>query len=154
MSTPGGSSIAAHGMVRDSQESRPIRVLLAAYVVVHGILILHGLGLTVAAVIVNANPSLAGLSEPLPWTYIAFYIVTNVVLVLYSVVLMYLILTRRRSAIVHNAIWAILTVGCLVAWHFLGMKSVVGVVADSAPGLVGMLFLALSPGVRQTLTRT
>ena len=125
--------------------------LLAVYAVVQGILIFHGLGLTIAAVIVNANPSLGGLSEPLPWSYIVFYIATNVILAVYSVVLIRLIFKRRKSAIVHNAVWAILTVIFLVIWHALGMKSLIGVFVDSVPGLVGMLYLALSARAKRTL---
>ncbi|WP_426247633.1 hypothetical protein [Nocardioides sp. LHG3406-4] len=125
--------------------------LLAAYVVVHAILILHGLGLTLAALIVNAHPSLGGLDEPKPWSHIAFYVATNVVLAVYSAVLIRLILARRRSAIVHNGIWAILTVVFLVTWHVLGMKSQIGVVVDSLPGLVGTLYLARSSRVKKTL---
>lgn len=145
--------MAAHRTAHTNHEPRRIGGLLAVYLVILAILILHGLVLTVAAVIVNANPSLGGLSEPVPWSYIAFYIVTNAILAVYTVVVMRLIVTKRRSAVTHNAIWAILTVAFLVAWHFLGMKSLVGVFADSAPGLLGVLYLALSPRVKETLTR-
>lgn len=140
-----------------SEEDRSARWpggLLAAYVVVQGVLVFHGLGLTVAAVIVNANPSLGGLSEPLPWSYIAFYVATNVVLAVYSVVLIRLIFTRRKSTLVHNAVWAIMTIVFLVIWHLLGMKSLIGVFIDSSPGLVGMLYLSLSTRAKRTLVLT
>lgn len=133
----------------------PLRIggFLAFYLLVLGYLIVHGLGLTIAAIIINANPSLAGVSEPLPWAYIAFYVVTNVILAGYSLLVMRLIIGKRRSAVAHNAIWAILTVVFLVIWHFLGMKSTLGVLIDSLPGLVGTLYLLRSHRVRQTLIR-
>lgn len=127
---------------------------LAVYVVVLGILIVHGLGLTVAAVIVNANPSLGDLTEPLPWSYITFYVATNIILAAYSVVLIRLVFKKRKSAIVHNIAWATLTIIFLVIWHVLGMKSLVGVFIDSLPGLVAMLYFALSVRVKRTLAIT
>jgi hypothetical protein len=132
---------------------RRIGGLLAVYLVMLAILVLHGLGLTVAAVVVNGNPSLADLSEPLPWSYIVLYIVTNVILAAYTLAVMKLIVTKRRSAVFHNAIWAILTVVFLVIWHLLGMKSLLGTFVDSVPGLAGILYLARSRRVGQTLTR-
>ncbi len=137
-----------------SESNRPpqrVGGLLAVYVVVLGIGFLHGLGLTVAAVIINANPSHAGLSAPLPWGYIAFYVVSNVILAAYAVVLMRLIVKKRKCAITHNAIYGILTIIFLVVWHFLGMKSLLGVVVDSVPGVVGILYFALSARVKETL---
>ncbi|MEV4569392.1 hypothetical protein AB0K12_36985 [Nonomuraea sp. NPDC049419] len=130
---------------------RRVGGLLAAYVVAHGILIVHGLGLALAAVIVNANPALGGLSEPAPWGSIIFYVVSNVFLAAYSVVVMRLILNKRKSAVVNNAVWAISTVVFLLIWYFLGMKSPLGVVIDSLPGLVGMAYLARSRRVKETL---
>src|SRR5690606_19318683 len=106
---------------------------LAAYVVVLILLIVHGLGLSVAAIIVNANPSLGGLSAPKPWSHIAYYVVSNVALAAYTVVILWLIVRRRRAAIPHNAIWAVLTVAGLVSWYALGMKSAIGVAIDSVP---------------------
>lgn len=132
---------------------RPIGGLLAVYVVVLGILIVHGLGLTVAAVIVNANPSLGDLDEPVPWSHIVLYAATNAILMGYTVVVMRGILHRRRSAIIHNAVLALLTTTFLGTWHLLGMKSPIGVVVDSAPGLVGIVYLARSKRAAQTLTR-
>ena len=137
-----------------SESNRPaqrIGGLLAVYVVVLAIGFLHGLGLTVASVIIHANPSQAGLSAPLPWGYIAFYLVSNVILAAYAVVLVRLIVKKRKSAIAHNAVYCILTIIFLAAWHFLGMKSLVGTVVDSLPGVVGILYFALSARVKETL---
>ena len=75
------------------------------------------------SVIINANPSHAGLNAPLPWGYIAFYLVSNIILAAYAVVLVRLIVKKRKSAIAHNAVYGILTIIFLAAWHFLGMKS-------------------------------
>jgi hypothetical protein len=137
-----------------SESNRPpqrIGGLLAVYVVVLVIGFLHGLGLTVASVIINANPSHAGLSAPLPWGHIAFYLVSNVILAAYAVVLVRLIVKKRKSAIAHNAVYGILTIIFLAAWHFLGMKSLTGTVVDSLPGVVGILYFALSARVKETL---
>lgn len=89
----------------------------------------------------------------MPWSHLAFYVVTNVVLAAYSVLIIRLVVRKRRSAIVHNAVWAVSTVVLLVAWHLLGMKSLTGVVVDSVPGLVGVVYLARSSRARRTLVR-
>lgn len=116
-----------------------------------GYLILHGLGLAVASIIINASPGLAGSSQPKPWSSIAFYVATNIVLAAWSFALVVLVFKRRRVALPLNALWAVATAVCLVAWHLLGMKSTVGVVVDSAPGGVAVLYLALSQRVSETL---
>ena len=103
------------------------------------------------SVIINANPSHAGLNAPLPWGYIAFYLVSNIILAAYAVVLVRLIVKKRKSAIAHNAVYGILTIIFLAAWHFLGMKSLMGTVVDSLPGVVGILYFALSARVKETL---
>jgi hypothetical protein len=141
----------ARGTSESDRPPQRIGGLLAVYVVVVGIGFLHGLGLTVASVIINANPSHAGLSAPLPWGYVAFYLVGNVILAAYAVVLVRLIAKKRKSAIAHNAVYGILTIIFLAAWHFLGMKSLVGTVVDSLPGVVGILYFALSARVKETL---
>jgi hypothetical protein len=74
-------------------------------------------------------------------------------LALYSLLVVWLVLRKRRAAVVHNAVWAVLTVICLVAWHFLGMKSQIGVVVDSLPGLIGVIYFACSKRVKLTLVR-
>jgi Protein of unknown function (DUF2569) len=148
------TSVSLHQVRATSESHRPpqrIGGLLAVYVVVLVIGFLHGLGLTVASVIINANPSHAGQSAPLPWGYIAFYLVSNVILAAYAVVLVRLIVKKRNSAIVHNAVYGILTITFLAAWHFLGMKSLMGTVVDSLPGVVGILYFALSARVKETL---
>jgi hypothetical protein len=151
---PSRVDTAGRGTGNQDRTPRRIGGLLVVYLVILGILVVHGLGLTVAAVVVNANPSLGNLSEPVPWGYITFYVVTNVILAVYSIVVMRLIVTKRKSAVAHNAIWAFLTAAFLVVWHFMGMKSLAGVFIDSAPGLAGILYLALSRRVKQTLTRS
>lgn len=125
--------------------------LLAVYVVVLAIGFLHGLGLTVASVIINASPSHAGVSAPVPLGSIAFYLASNVILAAYAVVLVRLIVKKRKSAIAHNAAYGILTIIFLAAWHFLGMKSLTGTVVDSLPGVVGIVYFALSTRVKETL---
>lgn len=146
-----GPLLQARATSESNRQAQRIGGLLAVYVVVLAIGFLHGLGLTVASVIIHANPSHAGLSAPLPWGYIAFYLVSNVILAAYAVVLVRLIVKKRKSAIAHNAVYCILTIIFLAAWHFLGMKSLVGTVVDSLPGVVGILYFALSARVKETL---
>ncbi len=142
-------------MIAESRDAvvRPRRIggLLILYLVGQGYLALHGLGLTVASVIINAKPGLAGVSQPKPRGSIAFYVATNVVLATGSIALIVLSIKKQRVAIPINAVWAVATIVCLVAWYLLGMKSPTGVVVDSTPGMVGLVYFALSGRVRETL---
>ena len=53
---------------------------------------LHGLVLTVAAVVIYAKPALAGLTSFGPLGWLLFYVVANVVLAVYTAVLLVLML--------------------------------------------------------------
>ncbi|RLP86010.1 DUF2569 family protein [Micromonospora sp. BL4] len=127
--------------------------LLAGYVVVLVLLLIHGIGLTIATLVIDANPSLVGMTELGPESHIVFYVVTNCLLAVYTVVLLWLICTRRRAAIVHNYLYCAISIGCLVAWNVLGMKSPIGTVIDSLPGIVGIVYFANSTRVKRTLRR-
>jgi Protein of unknown function (DUF2569) len=124
---------------------------LLLYTILLLYLVLHGLGLTIASIIVYHHPSLAGLSTYLPFRDEAIYVATNLVLVLYTVVLIVLILKKRHSAIIHNALLAVLNVVFLMLWHLFGAKSSIGTLVDSLPGLVGIVYFLTSQRVKHTL---
>jgi hypothetical protein len=117
-------------------------------------LAVHGLALTVAAVVTYASPRMAGLVSSVPLGDLVFYVVTNVTLVVYAAVLFVLMLKLRKEAILHNLIFNVLSVLSLVSWHFLGEKSLVGTVIDSLPALVGLGYIARSRSVRATFVRS
>lgn len=103
------------------------------YIVVLAILLLHGAELTIASIIIYAHPSAAGLHTFIPLSSLLFYVATNTFLTLYTVALFILIAQRRRSAIIHNILYNVLSVAFLVAWHFAGEKSNIGTFVDAAP---------------------
>ena len=127
--------------------------LLVGYVVVLVVLLIHGIGLTIATLVIDADPSLVGMTDLGPGSHVVFYVVTNCLLAVYTLMLLWLICTKRRAAIVHNYVYCAISIGCLVAWNVLGMKSPIGTVIDSLPGVVGMLYFANSTRVRRTLRR-
>lgn len=139
----------------DSSSGRPVglRGWLLVYMVGLVLLALHGLGLTVAALVIYANPALAGLTSFVPLGDLLFYVVTNVVLVIYTAVLLVLMFQRRKAAIVNSVVFNLLSVLFLIGWHFIGEKSLVGTVVDSLPGLVGIGYVLGSKRVRGTLVR-
>lgn len=111
---------------------------------------LHGLVLTVAAVVIYAKPALAGLTSFGPLGWLVFYVAANVVLAVYTAVLLVLMLQHRKAALAHNIVFNLLSVLFLVVWHLLGEKSLVGTVVDSLPGLVGLGYVLTSKRVRGT----
>lgn len=137
----------------DIEEAEPIRGWLVAYLVVLAVLSFHGLALTVASIIIHADPSVADLTEFVPLPALLVYIVTNVLLILYTIVLYALILRRKRSAIAHNVIFNVLSVVLLVAWHVLDMKSMLGTVVDSVPNILCCVYMLRSKRVRRTFRR-
>ena len=130
-----------------------IRGWLLVYVIALGLLALHGLGLTVATLIVNADPSLAGLNSFVPLPSLLLYVISNLLLVMYTVVLYILMFKRRKSAIINNVIFNVLSIAFLVSWHIVGMKSTLGMVIDSTPGVVGVWYVLASRRVRSTFTQ-
>jgi hypothetical protein len=108
-----------------------IRGWLLVYIAALAVLLLHGAGLTIASIVIYAHPA-AGLHSFVPLSSLLFYVITNVILILYTVVLFILISQRRRSAILNNIIFDILSITFLVAWHLIGEKSTVGTLVDSA----------------------
>jgi hypothetical protein len=128
--------------------------LLTGYVVLLVLLLIHGIGLTIATLVIDANPALVGMTNLGPESHIVFYVVTNCLLAVYTLVLLWLICTKRRAAIAHNYLYCALSISCLVAWNLLGMKSPIGTVIDSLPGVVGIVYFAKSTQVKHTLRRS
>jgi hypothetical protein len=130
-----------------------IRGWLLVYVIVLGLLALHGLGLTLATLIVNADPSLVGMNSFVPLPSLLLYVISNLFLVLYTVVLYILMFKGLKSAIINNVIFHVLSIAFLVSWHIVGMKSTLGTVIDSTPGIIGVWYILASRRVRNTFTK-
>ncbi len=111
---------------------------------------LHGLGLTVGAIVIFADPERAGLRSFVPLGALVFYVITNTVLALYTAVVLLLMIRRRKAAIVNSIVLNCLTVLFLTLWHLLGEKSPFGMIVDSLPGLVGLAYILRSKRVRRT----
>jgi Protein of unknown function (DUF2569) len=152
------SSSTPLGDLGGSPPRRHVRSGLRGWLLVYmiGLVVqaLHGLGLTVGAVVIFADPERAGLRSFVPLGALVFYVTTNVVLALYSAVVLALMVRRRRSAIVHSIVLNCLTVLFLTVWHLLGEKSPFGAIVDSLPGLVGLAYILRSQRVRDTFVRT
>lgn len=133
-------------------ERQPFRGWLIVYVVGLALLMVHGLELTVASVIVYTHPSLGGLATSFPLPKLLFYVITNVMLILYTIILFILMAKRRRSAIAHNELFNILSVVFLLSWFVLGMKSVVGTFVDAVPSILLLAYILASSQVRRTFT--
>lgn len=129
---------------------RPIRGWLLVYIVALAILLLHGAELTIASIVIYVNPAAAGLRSFVPLGFLVYYDVTNIILILYGITLFILMAQRRRSAIINNVIFNLLSVVFLVTWHFFGEKSNIGTVVDSVPNLVCAAYILLSKRVRST----
>jgi len=126
--------------------------LLRLYMVCLAIELLHGFGLTVASLIIYADPSVAGLKSFIPLWALLVYVVTNVALIVYGVALFGVMAKKRRVAIVNNMAFNTLSVLFIVGWHVLGEKSFLGTFVDSLPGLVGLAYFCLSRRVGNTNT--
>lgn len=147
------SNVAA-SKVGDST-SRPsaslkLRGWLLVYIVGLFIQTLHGLGLTVGAVIIYTNPARAGLTSFVPLGALLFYVVTNLALALYAVVVLALMFRRRKATIANSIVLNCLAVLDLVSWHFLGEKSPLGTIVDSLPSAAGLVYILRSRRVRAT----
>jgi hypothetical protein len=134
-----------------SNERPPIRGWLIVYLVALGGLAAHGLELTIASLIIGADPSLAGLTSFVPAPALAFYVVSNALLIVYTILLFVLMFRRKRSAIAHNVVFNALSVLFLLGWHAFHMKSTVGVAIDVTPNIVMAAYILTSKRVRRTL---
>jgi hypothetical protein len=111
---------------------------------------LHALGLTIASLIINAHPSLVGMQSFIPLGALLFYVITNLIEVVYAIVLFVLMFKKKRSAIINNIIFNVLSVVFLLSWHLIGEKSVIGTFVDALPGLIGVGYFLASKRVRNT----
>jgi hypothetical protein len=132
-------------------ERPPIRGWLIVYLIVLAVLAAHGLELTIAALIIAADPSLAGLTSFVPLPALLFYVVSNTLLILYAVLLYVLMFQRRRSFIAHNVVFHAMSVAFLLGWHVFHMKSTLGVVIDIVPSILMTTYIVTSHRVEQTL---
>ena len=123
---------------------------LLVYMIALGALVLHEIQLSVGAIIIYADPSIAGLRTFVPLGALLFYEATNVVLVALAILAYSLMFRRRRAAIGANVVLNAMSVSFLVAWHFLGMKSQAGTVIDALPGLILLWYFIVSKRVRNT----
>jgi hypothetical protein len=131
-----------------------IRAWLLVYMVALGGLLLHEIQLSVGAIIIYADPSIAGLGTFLPLGALLFYEATNVGLAALTIVAYSLMFRRRHGAITANIALNTVSVSFLVAWHFLGMKSQAGTVIDAVPGLIGLWYFLVSKRVTNTFAST
>ena len=146
-----GTRISTGRALGDGAE--PIRGWLIVYLVVLAGLAAHGLALTIASLIIGADPSLAGLPSFVPAPALAFYVVSNALLILYAALLFTMMLRRKRAAITHNVVFHVLSVIFLLGWHALDMKSTLGVAIDVPPHLLMTAYILRSKRVRRTLPK-
>lgn len=110
----------------------------------------HGLALTIGSLVVYASPSLAGLQSFIPLWALLIYVVSNLGLLAYGVVLFHLMLSKRTAAIANTVVFNALSVAFLVTWFLLGAKSPIGTVVDSLPGISAIAYFSRSQRVRNT----
>jgi hypothetical protein len=134
------------------REPQGIAGWLLVYVIVLAFLVVHGIGLTVAAIIIHANPSIAGLHSFMPLGAVLYYVITNIAIAFYTLFLFVLMFGRRQSAVANNIVFNILSASIVVSWHLLGEKSPVGTVIDVLPYLVGLCYVLISKRVRNTFS--
>lgn len=129
-----------------------IRGWLLVYIAGLAVILVHGTALTTGSIVIYAHPAAAGLHSFVPLAFLLLYVTTNIILIIYAIFLFILMAQRRRSAIMHNIIFNLLSVAFLVIWHVFAEKSNFGTLVDSVPGLVGAAYFMLSRRVRNTFT--
>jgi hypothetical protein len=127
-----------------------IRGLLLVYLIAIAVFTLHTALLTTGSVVVYAHSVATGSHPHVSLSFLVFYVITNIALILYVVYLFILMSRRRRSAIPNNIIFNIMAVVFLLSWHVMGEKSNIGTIIDSAPNLVAAGYFLLSRRVRNT----
>jgi hypothetical protein len=130
-----------------------IKGWLLVYIIVLVFLLVHGLALTIASLIINAHPSLVGMQSFIPLSALLLYVTTNFIEVIYIVVLFVLMFKKKKSAIINNIVFNILSVLFLVGWHFLGEKSNIGTFIDALPGIIGLCYFLISKRVKNTFVK-
>ena len=127
---------------------------LLVYVIARVGLLVHQLQLTIGAVVIFADPAVAGLRTFAPLSSLLLYEATNWLLVGLTIVALLLIRRRRRAAVSVNLVLCGLWIMALVVWQFLGLKSPAGTIIDATPALFGLWYFLTSTRVRNTFTRT
>jgi uncharacterized protein DUF2569 len=127
-----------------------VRGWLLVYIAGLAVLLVHSAALTIGSIVIYAHPAAAGLHSFVPLGFLLLYVTTNLFLIIYAIFLFVLMARRRRSAIIHNIVFNLLSVAFLVIWHLFGEKSNFGTVVDSVPGLIGAAYFMLSRRVRNT----
>ncbi len=112
----------------------------------------HGLALTIGSLVIYTKPSLVGLHSFIPVWALLIYVISNLGLVAYGVVLFVLMSRERKAAIANNILFNALSIAFLVIWFFLSAKSPIGTVVDSLPGLAAIAYFSRSRRVRNTFT--
>jgi hypothetical protein len=130
-----------------------IRGWLLLYIVGLAAELAHGLALTIGSLVIYAKPSLAGLHSFIPLWALLIYVVSNLGLVAYGVVLFALMARERKAAIAHNILFNALSIVFLLTWFFLSAKSPIGTAVDSLPGLAAIAYFSRSRRVRNTFTK-
>lgn len=126
---------------------------LLVYVIGRVGLLLHQLQLTVGALVIFADPAVAGLRTFVPLASLLIYEATNWLLVGLTVVALLLIRRKSRAAISVNLALSGLWLAALVIWQFLGLKSPAGTIIDATPALFGLWYFVVSRRVRNTFTQ-
>jgi hypothetical protein len=127
-----------------------VRGWLLVYIAGLAVMLVHGAALTIGSIVIYADPAAAGLHSFVPLGFLLLYVTTNIILIFYAIFLFVMMARRRRSAIMHNIVFNLLSVAFLVTWHVFGEKSNFGTLVDSVPGLVGAAYFMLSRRVRNT----
>ena len=104
------------------------------------------------SLVIYAKPSLVGLHSFTPLWALLIYVVSNLGLLAYGVVLFVLMSRERKAAIANHILFNTLSIAFLVIWFFLSAKSPVGTVVDSLPGLAAIAYFSRSRRVRSTFT--
>lgn len=123
--------------------------LLLVYCAALTFFFVHNSFLTIGSIAVYGHSSATGIHH-FALGSLAYYVISNVTLLVYVVYVFILMKRRRRSAIIHNIAFNLLSVVFLVTWHAIGDKSTTGAIVDSIPSLVIAAYFLLSRRVRKT----
>jgi hypothetical protein len=151
-SAPGGFSHNARSGWVGPPRLVGIRGWLAVYVIALAIELAHNLALTIGSLVIFASPSLVGLHSFIPLWALVIYVVSNLGLVTYGVVLFGLMSGKRKAAILHNIVFNALTIAFLIVWFLLSAKSPIGTIVDSLPALAAIAYISRSRRVSNTFT--
>jgi hypothetical protein len=136
-----------------SRSPAGIRGWLLIYVIARVGLLLHQLQLTVGAIVIYLDPTVAGLRSFVPLSSLLIYEATNWLLVGLTVAALVLIRRRSPTAIPANLALSGLWLAALVVWQFLGLKSPAGTIIDATPALFGLGYFLTSRRVKNTFIR-